>query len=1307
MKTYKRLSILCIAVLLCALLPVLAGATSPGDPSEAVDPNAVYVSDSGDDGGAGSQDSPYATLAKAVEMANDGATIYVMSDLTMTKCARYYGKDLTITSGAGGPYAVTRGENFDAQADNARSFYNPAMIEVGSTDGPGTASLTLTNITFDDDGKKEGEYFIQADSEGDGNTIFGEETIGHLEIVQDAIIATYNGTGTITLGEGTVLKNFGGMSAVRLSDGELVMKSGSVIMDDEDLPARTKGTAIQGAETGLYGPAGAVWMQGGTITMEKGSEIAGIDGRAIYNEAGKATINGTIAGIKPNHIENKHSAMWQGNGGVVMHMRVNATATFGPTAVIDGKGVTLSGSGISVLGGCELTMEEGSVITGYEKGNVLDIGGTAYLNGEITGLTGSGHAIVAQSSSNHYIRIGETANIHHNRCSYGVIYTQGNNGEIHIYGKINDNISADRGGALVLANNGSHVDAYMYDGAEMCRNVSYQTGGAVMVSCGTFTMEGGTISDNISGAGNVDEEDKVGGGVYVRRGGQFIMNGGTISDNASPNAGGNIAIVTEDYNGGSGYVELNGGTITGGKMNVQLSGSDEEGYTCTGGEGNDIAVTGGNGSMARYLTVSEDMTLGNPDVYMQKYGFTLIDPQRGTKLGNANTACETAVTTKYTDEYLTDVKGSFWYQSEEDLVLRLSGLQYDTAKPLLVSIVETKADGTPADGAEFTLQAVSPDEDGVISLPLSDNENGYAVVFVQEKQPSGIITVVPANLTAYMGGDGGYESVVDEEGNVVGEENTSLPRPIFKVTGPENVDLKTLIFENEESKNTWKLEPASEGSSYYRFVPVKGDTEVRVQYDGGDVPVTEDHFTPALEGDVFKEYTVTIYSGNTSGDNVEAGYGGKHYTVITGAGILTVRAVNNEQDEAVTEIQESVTTPTSGSAVAVEPEGGTTYTLNDTDVQLPDEAVPSLLFDDIIEDVGSTARTDALKDKADETIGSESENRQYEIKYLDLVDANNGNAWITSRNGIDIYWAYPAGTSSSTEFTLLHFKGLHRDGANSGYNVSDINSVDPEEVTIEKTANGIKFHVEPGSFSPFALVWEEAAVTPPVTPSEPADPDDTGVSDLLDTENHNQYLFGYPEGTFGPDQNMTRAEVAQMFYNLLVDKNVAITASFEDVPADAWYAKSVNTLASMGIISGVGENRFEPERSITRAEFTSMAMKFTKGALDGTNVFSDVHSGDWFYEAVVGSIQYGWIEGYEDGTFRPENRITRVEVTSIVNKMLGRFADHEFVAGHADELNAFSDVTSTHWGYYHIVEATNSHTYTKPSTNVETWTELK
>lgn len=226
---------------------------------------------------------------------------------------------------------------------------------------------------------------------------------------------------------------------------------------------------------------------------------------------------------------------------------------------------------------------------------------------------------------------------------------------------------------------------------------------------------------------------------------------------------------------------------------------------------------------------------------------------------------------------------------------------------------------------------------------------------------------------------------------------------------------------------------------------------------------------------------------------------------------------------------------------------------------------------------------------------------------------------------------------------------------------------------------------------------------PPYIP--PVDPDDSGVSDLLNTDDHIQYLFGYPEGTFGPENNMTRAEVAQMFYNLLLDQDVTITKTFDDVPANAWYAKAVNTLASLGVVSGVGNGDFEPERSITRAEFTSIAMKFAEGKTGGTNIFSDVKSTDWFYRAVVNSTQYGWIHGYGDGTFRPNNPITRVEVTAIVNNMLGREADVDFVTEHYNELNHFSDLVVSHWGYYHIVEATNDHDYTKPSSG-ENWTEL-
>lgn len=222
---------------------------------------------------------------------------------------------------------------------------------------------------------------------------------------------------------------------------------------------------------------------------------------------------------------------------------------------------------------------------------------------------------------------------------------------------------------------------------------------------------------------------------------------------------------------------------------------------------------------------------------------------------------------------------------------------------------------------------------------------------------------------------------------------------------------------------------------------------------------------------------------------------------------------------------------------------------------------------------------------------------------------------------------------------------------------------------------------------------------------QPADPDDTGVSDWLNTKDHLAYLAGYPGGTFGPDQNMTRAEAAQMFYNLLLEKDVEITVEFVDVPEDAWYATPVNTLASLGILSGVGNGRFDPERSITRAEFTVIAMKFANTSGGGVNIFSDVNEDDWFYSAVVDSTQYGWINGYPDGTFRPEATISRAEVTVIVNHMLGRAADRPYVIAHEEELNTFGDVNRGHWGYFHVAEATNAHEY-HTEDGTESWTGL-
>ena len=638
------------------------------------------------------------------------------------------------------------------------------------------------------------------------------------------------------------------------------------------------------------------------------------------------------------------------------------------------------------------------------------------------------------------------------------------------------------------------------------------------------------------------------------------------------------------------------------------------------------------------------------------------------------------------------------------------------------------------------------------------------------------IVIRPADITVYEGGDGGYDAVVD------GTETTtsdSLPHPMFHINAPEGVDPAGLTFHNGDK--SWTV--ISDGNGYYHFSEGEGQDNVRVTYsyrdkDGVKHTVTEDAFDPATMGDVYGQLTIELYPGENNLNDVTATTeDGKTYRITANTGTLTVRAVENS--DATSDIEETApaTKLDPNTAMAVEPEGGTTYTLNDTGVRLPTDSLPSLLFDDIIDT--DADRTSALEDRIDSYLGGADADREYQIKYLDLVDANNGNAWITSSAGTDIYWGYPTGTDRNTNFTLLHFTGLHRDGTNSGFDLDDIADAAIEIIDVENTENGIKFHVDAGGFSPFALVWEERGpIVPPTTyytitatageggaiapdgtvrvaqgadrtftisaaegyviadvlvdgesigavdsytfenvrqnhtiearfqpVSGVADPDDTGVSDWLNTDDHLAYLDGYPDNTFQPEEDMTRAEAAQMFYNLLRDQDVDTTASFTDVAADAWYAEAVNTLATLEIVDGVGDNRFAPERTITRAEFTTMAMRFCQEIPTGENIFSDVDQDDWFYDYVVGSIQYGWINGYPDGTFRPNDTITRAEVTTIANRMLGRAADEAYVDGHQDQLRAFPDVTKGYWAYYDITEATNAHEYTKDSQG-EDWTGL-
>lgn len=219
-------------------------------------------------------------------------------------------------------------------------------------------------------------------------------------------------------------------------------------------------------------------------------------------------------------------------------------------------------------------------------------------------------------------------------------------------------------------------------------------------------------------------------------------------------------------------------------------------------------------------------------------------------------------------------------------------------------------------------------------------------------------------------------------------------------------------------------------------------------------------------------------------------------------------------------------------------------------------------------------------------------------------------------------------------------------------------------------------------------------------------PDDSGVSNWLETDEHRAYLTGYPDNTFRADRNMTRAEVAQMFYALLLDKNVTITKSFSDVPDDAWYATAVKTLASLGMMDGYPDGTFRPDEPITRAEFATVGLAFAYDPLDASCSYYDVGANAWYHTYVAQATTYGWIGGYPDNTFRPGNNITRVEVCVIVNNMLGRDADERYIDRHEDELVHFVDLSDSYWGYYTIMESTNTHEYTGSFTN-EKWTDVK
>lgn len=218
---------------------------------------------------------------------------------------------------------------------------------------------------------------------------------------------------------------------------------------------------------------------------------------------------------------------------------------------------------------------------------------------------------------------------------------------------------------------------------------------------------------------------------------------------------------------------------------------------------------------------------------------------------------------------------------------------------------------------------------------------------------------------------------------------------------------------------------------------------------------------------------------------------------------------------------------------------------------------------------------------------------------------------------------------------------------------------------------------------------------------------------ILPGSKHKAYIMGYPDGSFRPDGDMSRAEAAAIFARLIADKkneSVKGTPSFKDTPNNEWYSAFVGYLEKYNIISGYEDGTFRPDESITRAEFVTIAVRYYSlfnevKSVSNTTKYNDLSNNYWAIKNISYATSEKWLNGYSDGSFRPDIVVTRAEVVTIINRATGRNADTEFINKNLTVLNRFTDVkNNSHWAAYDIFEASNDHTGITSGSN-EIWSK--
>lgn len=909
-----------------------------------------------------------------------------------------------------------------------------------------------------------------------------------------SLIDIKSGSATITLtGENTLTGAGGNFSApLRISDGQSLSVAGdgslSIVNGTSDVAAH--GAAI-GGSAGEDG--GSITIKSGTVRVEQYGPGAGIGGGGPVEPTGGTGDSGdiTIAG------GNVNVSVWSVDnygGGCGIGPGINYYTTpavdrdgIANTITISGGEVTVvsedlknHGSGAAIGTGRIGSATENSLIhiTGNTKVNASLCGSSAAIGGASVDAAMAG--TVPEGKSKILIDGDaqvEAQTIYNPGSLYcGAAIGLGANGFVSPW-------QIEIGGNATVNANGGEVGAGI--GSAFMSNDALST---------LDIMIGGTA--NVSAAGK-DYAAGIGTSLSLSDSSGFVTI--TIQDQATVNAVGGYGAAA--IGSGDGIRVNNSGNIT-------ITGSAN--VTATGGAGASGIGAGASGDVAGTTTITAGTTVV---AYADGSKFAIDMDTTGN--GKVNVT-DTVLNGRFAEGEVTPTDSS-----AEDTESPINLLKDGVVDSKLTIPADYRAFAVTASDGEAVVRIQSGKNLGryayytddsnakQINYPLYENvENGSNVMLTKDElRWMPIVELTPADITIYMGGDG-YNGVVDEDGADIGSEN-GLPEAGFYIALPDDLDAQLkealgadpqtaldlspyLSFTNGDK--VWTIERYDgentsivNGKYIYRLGAGDGQEPVRMQFVDADGTIhVSDQFE--LVNALYNRYDMGIYPGAVDQNTVYAvidtekveqdgGDAGKisytTYAAVTHTGTLTIRGVTKAGS--TTEVVSGVTQPVS-SVTAVLPKD-TVYTVNDSDVKVVDGR-PSLLVDEIASTDNSASGSDyrgVLVDKAVKLVGEGFQNVATQAKYLDLVDAANGNTWIQTDSKVTIYWPYPQGTDANTKFRLVHFDGLDRE-MTADEVVDAINKNEPVVVKDLVTDQyGIRFETD--SFSPFVLVWDNTQTT--------------------------------------------------------------------------------------------------------------------------------------------------------------------------------------------------------------------------------------